>query len=209
MSPSKSRSRTAFTLIEVMAAVLILGLFVAVLSEMLVRARRFEGDTRQLAEAAAVADREIARIEETLLRGAAPALGKLESGDPPWRVTSVVSAFDAALLGGGALGPEANATRGADGGDAARGSWLASPQAQQNPPLLEIEVRVSWEGAPADLETGEPLAISRRTFALNPAALESLPRESSEADDGGDLADEEDDGAGDEGEFDGDDEGLE
>jgi hypothetical protein len=52
--------------------------------------------------------------------------------------------------------------------------------------VLEIGVRVSWEGAPVDAETQQAFAIRRRTFALNPTALETLE----EADDktpGGDA----------------------
>jgi hypothetical protein len=57
------------------------------------------------------------------------------------------------------------------------GSWLASPNAKAEPPLLEIEVRVSWDGAPVDRETQQAFAIRRRTIALNPAALKKLDEE--------------------------------
>jgi hypothetical protein len=64
----------------------------------------------------------------------------------------------------------------------AGGGWLTSPQAQATPPVLQIAVRVSWEGAPVDADSGEPYAVQRATFALNPAALATL--EKSETDDG-------------------------
>jgi prepilin-type N-terminal cleavage/methylation domain-containing protein len=187
------RSSRAFTLIEVMAAVLILGLFVTVLSEMLVRASRFEGDTRQLAEAAAVADREVAKLEESLLRGSAPAIGKTESREEPWLVTTEVTPFDATLLPGAAPAPSAQPQR-AEGDAASPGSWLASPSAQQNPPLLAVDVFVTWEDAAVDAETGEPLGIHRRTYALNPAALESLPGEGEDGGSGGEDSGLEDEG---------------
>jgi hypothetical protein len=81
-----------------------------------------------------------------------------------------VRPFDVTLLAPAA--PDAQRAAPAAAGAA---SLLAAPSARETPPLLEIEVRVSWEGAPADATTGEPFAIRRRTFALNPAALEALP----------------------------------
>jgi prepilin-type N-terminal cleavage/methylation domain-containing protein len=167
------RSSRAFTLIEVMAAALILGVFVTALSEMLARASRFEGDTRRIAEAAALADRELARIEEGMQRGAAPPLGKTENAEDFFSVATEVRAFDVAGL---VLEPEAEGSRppvprASVSGDA---GWLAAPTAAQSPPILEIDVAVTWEGAPVDTESGEPFTIRRRSFALNPAALETL-----------------------------------
>jgi prepilin-type N-terminal cleavage/methylation domain-containing protein len=164
------RARSAFTLIEVMAAVFMLGLFVAAISQLLTQARRNEGFARLQAQAAAQADDEVASLEEGLARGTAPALGSRESGEDPWRVVTEVRPFDVTLLAPAA--PEAQRAAPAAAGAA---SLLAAPSARETPPLLEIEVRVSWEGAPADSATGEPFAIRRRTFALNPAALEALP----------------------------------
>jgi hypothetical protein len=52
--------------------------------------------------------------------------------------------------------------------------WLEAPGAEQAPPVLDVRVSVTWEGAPRDAETQEPAAVQRRTFALNPTALAAL-----------------------------------
>lgn len=180
----KPRDARGFTLIEVMAAVFMLGLFVTAISQLLTQAARNEGHARLQARAAALADAEIAKIEEGVVRGAALPLGSSESGDSPWRVVSEVRAFDVAALAP-AAGPEAARAQ------AASASWLSSPSAREQPPLLEITVRVSWEGAAVDAETGEPFAIRRRTFVLNPSALEQLPKDDGGGEDDGGEGDEE------------------
>jgi len=172
------RARPAgFTLIEVMAAVFILGLFVAAISQLLTQASRYEGQARLQARAAELADSEMAKLEEGLARGAAPALGVSEHQTEDGAVRTDVTAFDAETL---ATGGDDAAPPGARA-PAVAGSWLQSPQAEQTPPLLEIDVRVSWDGAPVDAQTGEPFAIRRRTFALNPAALDALSEEEAAA----------------------------
>jgi prepilin-type N-terminal cleavage/methylation domain-containing protein len=169
-------SQRAFTLIEVMAAVFILALFVTAISQVLTQASRNEGHSRLQARATALADRAIADIEEGIARGAAPPLGERETGDGEWIVTTAVTPFDATTLA-----PAADADPRPTTNEAPAGSWLASPAAKTNPPLLEIAVRVSVKDAPVDSRTQQPFAIRRRTFALNPAALEGL----SDADGGG------------------------
>ena len=166
----RRRSERAFTLIEVMAAVFMLGLFVAAISQLLTQARRNEGFARLQAQAAALADDAVATLEEGFARGATPALGSNEGGEAPWRVVTEVRAFDSTLLAPAAASEPERGARAAPGA----ASFLSAPSASASPPLLEIEVRVSWEGAPVDSETGEPFSIRRRTFALNPAALEAL-----------------------------------
>jgi len=168
------RNEHAFTLIEVMAAVFMLGLFVAAISELLTQASRNEGRARLQGLASSLADRVIAEVEEGIARGAAPPLGERENEQEDWIVVTNVTAFDVTTLAP-AGGPAADDARGAGATrPAPAGSWLASPAAKTNPPLLEIAVRVSWKDAPVDAETQQPFAIRRRTFALNPAALEGL-----------------------------------
>jgi prepilin-type N-terminal cleavage/methylation domain-containing protein len=176
----RNRDR-AFTLIEVMAAVFMLGLFVAAISQLLTQARRNEGYARLQAHATELADRAVAEIEEGLARGAAPPLGERETGDGDWIVTTAVTPFDATTLAAAAAAdPHSTpATK-----QAPAGSWLESPAAKANPPLLEIAVRVSWKDAPVDAETQQPFAIRRRTFALNPAALEGLSDADADAESG-------------------------
>ncbi|MBM4384021.1 MAG: prepilin-type N-terminal cleavage/methylation domain-containing protein [Deltaproteobacteria bacterium] len=182
MRPSHARG---FTLIEVMAAAIILLLVVAALSEMLASQARREGDARGEALAALFADRAIAEIEESIARGAAPQLGRTERSEDDLRATIEVRAFDSAAAASALLGaardagPEAAAAAGAQ----PSGGWLASPAAQNTPPVLEISVRVSRSDAAPDAEA-PPLA-ERTTFALNPAALATLEGKGDENEDDG------------------------
>ncbi len=175
------RRSNAFTLIEVMAAVFILGLFVASISAILTQAQRQEGDARRRARAAAYADRLLAEVDESVLRGAALTPGSRETREEDLSATTTIAAFDPAAL----LPPGAEPEPGASGrAEPTPSGWLAGPNAKTAPPILEVAIRVSWDGAPVDAETQQPYAVRRRSFALNPAALETLAP--SEADDAGD-----------------------
>jgi prepilin-type N-terminal cleavage/methylation domain-containing protein len=165
------RSSAAFTLIEVMAAAVILGLFVASISTLMSEGARREGDARRQAEASALADDEIAKLEEGFARGAAPPIGTGETLKERFRVASRVRAFDASQLA-----PAAPRQPVRDAPAPPGASCLTGAAAKQTPPLLEVEVRVTWDGAPVDDETGEPVGVRRLTFLLNPAALEALPK---------------------------------
>jgi Tfp pilus assembly protein PilV len=170
----RNKSQRAFTLIEVMAAAIMLLLVVAALSEMLAAQARREGDARGEARAALLADRVLAEIEEGIARGAAPQLGPAERTDGDLRAALEVRAFDptaaAAALAGVAENAKASARASEDG--APSGGWLSSPTAEVAPPVLEIVVRVDWSDAPED-PASRPLAL-RTTYALNPAALKPL-----------------------------------
>ena len=176
-----------FTLVEVMAAVFILGLFVTAISQLLIQAQRNEGDARRRARAASLADHLLAEIETGLAHGAAPSLGKQESRDEDLIATTEVAAFDAAKEIP-ALAPSRDPEAGPER-SAPSGGWLESPQAEAAPPILSISVRVTWEGAPVDADTQHPYGIQRRTFALNPSALQTLKSAEAGADE--DVGDEE------------------
>jgi prepilin-type N-terminal cleavage/methylation domain-containing protein len=174
---SAARARAGFTLIEVMAAVFMLGLFVAAISQLLTQAQRNEGAARQRARAAALADRTLAEIEEGIARGAPPALGQRETREGDLIATTEVAALAAEAFTPAAA-PAAPGARDAPPGRAAvppdEPGWLATPAAEQAPPVLDVQVGVTWEGAPRDAETQVPATVRRRSFALNPAALASL-----------------------------------
>lgn len=180
--------RRAFTLIEVMAAVFILGLVVVTLARLVSQAHLDEGRSRLRARAALLADRLLAEVEEGIARGAAPELGKRDVSEDDLRATIAVTALDPALLTPGAEEDTNPRARAAVDSTAGPASWLSSPQAEATPPLLQVAVRVTWEGARVDADTGEPYAIARTTYALNPAALKALGE--LEAGDDGDEDDE-------------------
>lgn len=165
------RSSAAFTLIEVMAAAVILALFVASITTLMSQGARREGEARRQAEASALADDEIAKLEQGAARGAAPRLGEGTTQKDLYRIVTRVRAFDVAQL---APAAPREPVRGAP--EPQGESFLAGASAKQNPPLLEVEVRVTWDGAPLDPDTGEPRGVRRLTVLLNPAALEALPK---------------------------------
>jgi prepilin-type N-terminal cleavage/methylation domain-containing protein len=180
------KDRCGFTLIEVMAAAVILGLIVATISPLLMQARTDEGDARRRASAAMLAERLIVEAEEAIARGAPPQIGTRELSEEILRATVETKPLDASALEGvAAQVAEADARAASPVGTG--GGWLTSPQARATPPVLQIAVRVTWEGAPVDADSGDPHAVQRTTFALNPAALATL--EKSETD-GGEEGDE-------------------
>lgn len=191
-SPDAKRAG-AFTLIEVMAAAVILALVVAWLTAAVGKMNLREGDSRRRAGAALYADRLLTELEEAAARGVAPPLGKREAEEGLYQAAIEVAPLDPALLPlAGA--PDSKRTQAAGPpGDGAAAGWLASPAAQQNPPVLQATVRVTGKDGIFDA------GVSRTTFFLNPAALKAL------ADAKGDAAP----GDGDDGEGDGDGEGDE
>jgi prepilin-type N-terminal cleavage/methylation domain-containing protein len=172
------RRSNAFTLIEVMAAVVLLALFVAAISPMLVQAQGQERDARLRARASALADRLLTEVDEAALRGGTLTSGAHETREENLVATTTIAAFDPASLQPAAKDPERPAREATQAA-----GWLAGPNAKATPPILEIAIRVSWDGAPVDAESQLPYAVKRRTFVLNPAALEALA--SSEAGDEG------------------------
>jgi prepilin-type N-terminal cleavage/methylation domain-containing protein len=86
--------RGAFTLLEVMAAVLVLGLLYAVLAEAAIRGLRSEGVSRRRVEASLIADLALADIEEQIALGKPPRSGSEEESVDGYRVVRAVQPFD-------------------------------------------------------------------------------------------------------------------
>src|SRR5262245_27529213 len=92
-----------FTLIEVMAAAVILGLVVAALTQIVMQGNLREGDARLRARAAALADRLIAEAEEAAARGAPLQAGSREVEEGDLRATIEVAPFDLVAFVAGTL----------------------------------------------------------------------------------------------------------
>jgi prepilin-type N-terminal cleavage/methylation domain-containing protein len=166
-SPDAKRRR-AFTLIEVMAAAVILALVVAWLSAAVGKMNLREGDSRRRAGAALYADRLLTEIEEAAARGAAPPLGKREVEEGIYQAAIEIAPLDPALMPLPAP-PDPERARGAAApADVSPAGWLASPAAEANPPVLQASVRVTGKDGVFDA------GVSRTTFFLNPAALKAL-----------------------------------
>lgn len=157
-----SRSRAAkngFTLVEVMAAVLVLGLLYTVLASAAMRGLRSEGIDRRRADAEMIADRELTEIETALASGAPLEDGLLEREQEPYKVTSDVEPFDVLSLLPTPL--HAEIVRDTDPKAA---SMLHDERGQSR--VRRISVVVEWN------EAGEPDHVERTTFAFDTSVLE-------------------------------------
>jgi len=157
----RSRSRAAFTLLEVLAAVAILGVLYVVLADVAIQGLRAEGRSRRRMEASLVADRALSDIETEIEAGGILELGRLpETDEDMFRIAVEVRPYSIPLLGGTA---EAES----DAGSPPEGGVLAS--------LREIELTVTW------LDGVDEQQVVRTTYAFDAATasdqLLELPEE--------------------------------
>lgn len=150
----------AFTLLEVLAAVAVVGLVYWVLFAMAIDAVGAEGDAQRRLRASLLADRALGEVEGLLAGGIAPQIGRTESEEDPYRIEVEVAPF----------GLEEVAARIAEQRKAEkRGSRVAEPALLVAPsrgpaPLLSIAVRVSWQ------EGSREADVRRTSFAFDPVA---------------------------------------
>jgi prepilin-type N-terminal cleavage/methylation domain-containing protein len=165
----RSRERSgAFTLLEVLAAVALLGVLYTTLASVAIQGVRSEGASRRELDASLLADRTLVSIEAELDAGEPPTLGVTEMEEEPYRVRVEAAAFDLEAALAAAAPPE---------GASAVVLPPPAPTAPEGeaPPLIQIDVVVSWD------EDGEERSIERTTFAFDPAAIEAAaPPASSE-----------------------------
>jgi prepilin-type N-terminal cleavage/methylation domain-containing protein len=150
--------RNGFTLIEVMAAVLVLALLYTVLASAAMRGLRSEGTDRRRADAAMIADRRLSEIETGLSAGVAPKDGRSEDEQEPFKILVEVAPADVlALLPAALRGEIARAT------DPKAPSVLHDERGQSR--VRRVSVVVAWD------EAGEPDQVERTTFAFDTSAL--------------------------------------
>lgn len=156
---SRNARKSGFTLLEVMAAVLVLGLLYTVLASRALIGLRSEGNDRRRAEAEMIADRELTAIETDLSSGLPLEDGMVEREEAPYTVISNVEPFDALALLPVSLYKEI-----ARNTDPKAPSLLHDERGLSR--LRKISVVVEWE------EAGEPDHVERTTFAIDPSAVE-------------------------------------
>jgi len=150
----RARSRSGFTLFEVMAAVLILGLMYTVLAQSAIEGVRSEGVSRRRMEASLLADERLSEIETAMQTGVPPAIGRTQEEVDDFEVRVDVVPFDATAY----LGEDIEIAEGA------RGLLDASGDA----PLRLVDLRVVW------LEIDREFEVRRTTFAYDNQLIAEL-----------------------------------
>jgi prepilin-type N-terminal cleavage/methylation domain-containing protein len=152
------RAERALTLLEVMAAVALLGIVYTFLAKAATQGVRSEADSRRRMEASLLADATLAEIETRLALGEALQLESTEEENEGFRVSVEVAPFDlAAELAGKLAGtaPEALSAFG--------------PAGAEVPNLVQrVEVRVVWDDGIFER------SAERVTFALDTQAAQAL-----------------------------------
>jgi prepilin-type N-terminal cleavage/methylation domain-containing protein len=147
----RASPRSGFTLLEVLAAVAILGGLYIVLAGVAMQGLRAEGESQRRLEASLLADRQLSDLEIQLEAGILPAVGRTETEQGPFEVALDVQPFEMPL-------PE----EGVEDGEG-----MESPPPEYDPgaaaleSLLAIELTVTW------LEGGEERSVGRTTYALD------------------------------------------
>ena len=161
----RSPSQSAFTLLEVLAAVAILGVLYVVLADVAIQGLRAEGRSRRRMEASLVADRALSEIEIEIEAGGVPELGSLpETEEDMFRIAVEIRPYSIPLPGG-------TTDAGSDTGAPSDEGPLAS--------LREIELIVTWD------EGVDELQVVRTTYAFDAATASSQLIEATAPQDGG------------------------
>jgi prepilin-type N-terminal cleavage/methylation domain-containing protein len=155
--------RVGFTLLEVMAAVAVLGLVYVVVARGAMQGLQTEGDAGRRLRASLLADRVLNDLEVELAAGEAPRVGETETSEEDFTVTVEVRPFDVAgLLQAGLQEDEAPAA-------ATTGFQLLQPSVRAGVPiLLTIAVRVAWIEGVSERE------VTRSSFAFDAEAAAPL-----------------------------------
>jgi prepilin-type N-terminal cleavage/methylation domain-containing protein len=158
-----SSSKVGFTLLEVMAAVAVLGLVYVVVARVAIQGLQIEGDASRMLRASLLADRALSDLELALAGGDAPRVGETETQEEDFTVVVEVSPFDL----GGILPEEAEADR--QPAFPPSTLQLLSPTTGGNvPTLLSIVARVSW------VEGVSERKVTRTSFVFDAEAAAPL-----------------------------------
>jgi prepilin-type N-terminal cleavage/methylation domain-containing protein len=157
-TPRAAETRCAgFTLLEVLAAVLVLGMLYTVLADVAIQGLRAEGVAKRRIEASLRADALMSDLESQMVVGAAPPLSDcFDEDDGTFVTTTCVTAIELA-----AIVPELEV-------DPKAPSLLEPTGVTQEPRLRRVEVRVSWQ------EGDRELSVQRTTVAFDTTGLEEV-----------------------------------
>lgn len=148
-------ARRAFTLLEVLAAVALLGFTVAMLARGAIQGMRYEGDASRRLAASLLADRALFEAESALALDALPEAGRQEREEGEFRVIQEVAPFEPGALGV----PELFNARPSEAG-APR-----PPPSPATPKLFLVTVHVAWTDGLVEQ------SVTRATFAYDASDL--------------------------------------
>lgn len=158
MTGPSARPAAGFTLLEVLAAVLVLGLLYTMLAHVAIDGLRSEGESKRRLGASLLADRVLAEIESQLDAGVVPPLGSTEEQDDPYQVDVSVTPLELPFD----LVPPS-----AEPGTKFEPLVLGGDTPQDNR-LRNIEVRVTWS------ELDRDLSVVRTTYAFDTSGLDAV-----------------------------------
>jgi prepilin-type N-terminal cleavage/methylation domain-containing protein len=154
--------RLGFTLLEVMAAVAVLGIVYVVLARGAMQGLQIEGDAGRRLRASLLADRILNDLELELAAGSAPRVGESETSEEEFAVVVEVSPFDVASILPATEEGEASAA------PTSSKELLAPSRRGGVPTLLSITVRVAWIEGVSERE------VTRTSFAFDAEAAAPL-----------------------------------
>lgn len=153
-----ARSAPGFTLLEVLAAVAILGLWYVVLASLAIQGLRAEGESARRLRASLLVDEIVADFETQLASGSAPALGSDEMERDGYQVRIEITPFE---LPSWLQDPGGTNAPAATGGRRGIASSLLRGHAGNPSPLRTIRVEVAWR------EGFEERHVRRTTFGFD------------------------------------------
>ena len=152
---------TGFTLLEVLAAVLVLGLVYTMLAEAAIIGLRSEGIDRRRAEASLLADRELAWVEGMVATGLPLESGLTTREEEPYRISVEVLPEDVL-----SLMPPAPETAVPGAGEEELATLLVDERGESR--LQRLRVAVEWD------EGAESESVERITWIFDTSELAAL-----------------------------------
>jgi prepilin-type N-terminal cleavage/methylation domain-containing protein len=152
------RSESGFTLLEVLAAVLLLGTVYTVLAGVAIRGLRSEGTAQRRLEASLIADQKLAAIELQIESGIFPIEGPEEEEEDIFVIAFSDEDFEIPV-------PLSENGQKPDGGI---GSLLSENTAGSGVALRRYELRIGWLEGPVEYE------VVRTTYGFDSTVLAGL-----------------------------------
>lgn len=163
-APATQRAEAGFSLLEVLGAIAILGIWFAIIAEIAMVGLRNEGRSQRALRASLVADEVLSEIEIEMQRGTLPEIDSTEEeNEDGYLIRIDVEPYELVL-------PEpTSAQRSAVRGERPARTFqlLAGPDPDARSPLLSIRIEVAWQ------EGNSEASVTRYTFAVDSSQAEA------------------------------------